>query len=71
MIKITSSQEFGLLIKQARKSQKMTQTQLASMCGVGARFILDLEKGKTTCVLDKSLKVAQMLGLNITSKNHD
>ena len=69
MIKITSSTDLGNLIKQTRKSQNMTQTQLAAICGVGARFIVDLEKGKQTCVIEKSLKVLQMLGLNLIITN--
>jgi len=71
MTQINSSQDLGNLVRAARKSQKMTQTQVASMCGVGARFVLDLEKGKQTCALEKSLKVARMLGLKITSAKHD
>jgi len=69
MTQIISSEILGSLVKQARKSQNLTQTQLAASCEVGVRFIVDLEKGKPTCALDKSLKVAQMLGLKlITNK---
>ena len=65
MTQIISSEALGSLVQQARKSQSLTQAQLAASCGVGVRFILDLEKGKPTCALDKSLKVAQMLGLKL------
>lgn len=69
MTQIISSEILGNLIQQARKSQNLTQSQLAASCGVGVRFIVDLEKGKPTCALNKSLKVAQMLGLKlITNK---
>lgn len=69
MIKIESSTRLGAVVRQARKSQNLTQPQLAAMCGVGVRFIVDLEKGKPTCAIEKSLKVLQMLGLNLTITN--
>jgi len=65
MIKITSSVDLGKAIREARTSQNMTQPQIAAIAGVGVRFIVDLEKGKPTCALDKSLKVAEILGLNL------
>lgn len=61
-----NSSDFGKAIREARTSQNMTQLQLAAISGVGVRFIIDLEKGKPTCALDKSLTVAKMLGLNLT-----
>jgi HTH-type transcriptional regulator/antitoxin HipB len=65
MLRITSSLELGRAIREARTLQNMTQPQIAAIVGVGVRFIVDLEKGKPTCALDKSLKVAYMLGLNL------
>jgi hypothetical protein len=34
-------------------------------CGTGLRFIVDLEKGKPTCHIGKTLQVLQALGLSI------
>lgn len=62
---ITSAEAFGALIKRVRSEQKLTQPQLAAACGVGVRFIVDLEKGKPTCELEKALLVAQMLGIRL------
>ena len=62
---IRSSIDFGHEIREARKFLKLTQPQLAGASGVGVRFIVDLEHGKPTCELDKALRVAVMLGLNI------
>lgn len=67
MVKITSAKDLGSLVRQARKSQNITQSQLASTCGVGARFVFDLEKGKPTCAIDKALKVAQMLNITLVT----
>lgn len=66
---LTSSKALGEAIRAARTKQNMTQSQLALMCNVGVRFIVDLEKGKETCVLDKSLRVARMLGLKLDITN--
>ena len=38
---------------------------LAMTCGTGLRFIVDLEKGKPTCHIGKTLQVLQALGLSI------
>jgi HTH-type transcriptional regulator / antitoxin HipB len=62
---IKSSIDFGHEIREARKALKLTQPQLAGASGVGVRFIVDLEHGKPTCALDKALRVAVMLGLNL------
>lgn len=66
--KVSSSQDFGTLIREARKAQKLTQPELAGACGVGVRFIVDLEKGKPTCELGKALIVATMLGIKFIAE---
>jgi y4mF family transcriptional regulator len=58
--------EIGLIIQKKRKSQGMTQPQLAMACGTGIRFIVDIEAGKETCQIGKVLMVLQMLGIGIT-----
>jgi DNA-binding XRE family transcriptional regulator len=42
----------------------MSQDQLALATGVGRRFLIELEAGKATCHLGRSLVVAQALGLH-------
>ena len=42
---------------------EVTQKDLAMTCGTGLRFIIDLEKGKPTCQIGKTLQVLQALGL--------
>jgi transcriptional regulator with XRE-family HTH domain len=54
---------FGRLIRSRRKALNMTQDQLALATGVGRRFLIDLEAGKTTCQLGLSLVVAEALGI--------
>ena len=54
---------FGLLIRSRRKAMKMRQDQLALATGVGRRFLIDLEAGKSSCQLGRSLLVAEALGI--------
>lgn len=61
-----TTREIGSIIQKNRKSQGMTQPQLAMACGTGIRFIVDIEAGKETCQIGKALLVLQMLGIGIT-----
>src|SRR5882672_7324055 len=54
---------FGSMIRMRRKTLKMRQDQLALATGVGRRFLIELEAGKPTCQLGRSLLVAEALGL--------
>jgi len=56
---------FGLLIRSRRKALKMRQDQLALATGIGRRFLIDLEAGKPSCQLGRSLLVAEALGLRL------
>jgi y4mF family transcriptional regulator len=62
---LTHMNDFGRLIKKTRKKQGLTQEQLAATCGVGVRFIRELEKGKESCHMGKALLVLSMLGINL------
>jgi DNA-binding XRE family transcriptional regulator len=44
----------------------MRQDQLALVAGVGRRFVIDLEAGKPSCQLGRSLLVAEALGLKLS-----
>jgi transcriptional regulator with XRE-family HTH domain len=57
---------FGLLIRSRRKALKMRQDQLALATGVGRGFLIDLEAGKPSCQLGRSLLVADALGFRVT-----
>lgn len=65
MKEIKTTQALGQLMREARKSQGLTQEQLASISGTGRRFVLDLESGKESCHLDKTLRVLTMLGFEL------
>jgi transcriptional regulator with XRE-family HTH domain len=60
-----ASSEFGSLIRDRRKALKMRQDQVALATGVGRRFLIELEAGKPSCQLGRSLLVAEALGLSL------
>ena len=60
------SKTIGQLIKQTRKRLGITQKDLAFASNTGLRFIIELEQGKPTCQLEKTLTVLQTLGIKIT-----
>lgn len=58
-------EHLGKLVRDTRKSQKLTQEQLAAATGVGVRFIRELEQGKESCHIGKVLLVLTMLGIDV------
>ena len=63
---VASAEVIGQLVRAYRKSQSATQAEFAALCGVGVRFISDLENGKPTVELGKVLHVLQCLGLEVS-----
>src|SRR3954449_2610771 len=57
---------FGLLIRRRRKALQMRQDQVALATGVGRRFLIELEAGKPSCQLGRSLLIAEALGIRLT-----
>ena len=55
----------GAAVRLARRSHGLTQTQLAGLAGTGLRFISELERGKPSVALDKTLAVLAVLGLRV------
>ena len=66
-----SPEELGRIIKKERKTIGLTQAELALTSGTGMRFISELENGKPTCQIGKTLTVLKTLGLRLTlSSSH-
>lgn len=57
--------DLGSIIHFTRKQQGLTQVELAGLSGVGTRFLSELERGKDSCELGKTLHVIKMLGLEL------
>lgn len=52
-------------IRSERKSQGLTQTELANLASVSLNFLSQLEQGKPTARIDKVLQVVSTLGLEL------
>lgn len=52
----------GEYIQAKRKLHGLTQVELAERCGVGVRFVRELERGKSTVQLDKVNQVLALFG---------
>ena len=63
---ITTTDQVGAIVRRTRRSQGLTQAELAGACGTSVRFIVEIEKGKPTCQVGKVLKVLRMLGVIVT-----
>jgi len=62
-IELASAKDLGAAIRDARKAMALRQTEAALLCGVGIRYLSDLENGKDTVRLGSALKVIAGLGL--------
>jgi y4mF family transcriptional regulator len=67
-MRIKNALEMGKLVRSTRKKLGVTQSQLAAASGIGVRFLRELEKGKPSCQLDKTLYVLRMLGIWLEAK---
>ncbi len=60
---LASAKDLGAAIRNARKAMHLPQADAALLCGVGIRYLSDLENGKETVRLGSALKVIAGLGL--------
>lgn len=58
--------DIGTAVRKKRKEDGLTLADAAALCGVGYRFMSDLENGKETVQVGKVLKVLTALGLDMT-----
>ena len=64
-ITINSTKQLGELLKQVRKSSKITQATISGMANWGGRFIGDVESGKPTVRAQMLFDLIGWLGLEI------
>lgn len=65
IIKICTPADVGKAIRNRRKQDRLTLADAAALCGVGYRFLSDLENGKPTAELGKTLQVLACLGIEV------
>lgn len=61
---MTTPLDIARAVKDARRALTLRQADLAAAAGVGVRFLIDLEAGKPTAHLGKTLAVLNALGLD-------
>ena len=64
-MKISETTEFGKAIRARRKELGYTQSFLSEFSGLSVSFISDVENGKKTVELGKTLYLANLLGMDI------
>jgi y4mF family transcriptional regulator len=65
-----TSEQIGERVRAQRKALGLTQIEAAGLCGVGERFLRELEMGKPTVQLGKTLQVMAGLGLRLEVEAH-
>lgn len=60
-----TTEQIGAVVRLARISQGLRQDQLAAAARVGVRFVIELERGKPTVHLGKTLAVLDALGCRL------
>jgi len=63
--KITTSYDIGRIIRTKRREIGVKQDAAAGLSGVGTKFLSQLENGKETAELGKTLQVLKKLGLEV------
>lgn len=65
-MKIRSVEELGETIRTRRKELHYTQAFLAEFTGFSVSFISDVERGKATAEIGKTLQLLMILGLDLS-----
>ena len=65
MTEIKDVATLGELVRSVRKEQGVTQVELSQLTNLGSRFVLDLESGKQTIQLGKTMEVLKTLGVRL------
>lgn len=65
---IAGPEDLGALIRNRRREQRLTQTQLADMADVSVVFVNEIEHGKPTAQIGRVLRVLQALGTDIIAR---
>ena len=63
--KISNPEQLGILLRQTRKEQRISQEDLSTLAGIGPRLIGEIERGKATAEIGKVLHLLASLGLEV------
>lgn len=62
-MRLKTARELGMRLKEARLEQRITQKELADRIGTSRRWVVQLEKGKSTLQVGLVLRAITALGL--------
>ena len=62
---IQSTTELGRCLRDRRREQASTISDVSSFASLGERFISEIERGKETASFDKALQYINLLGLSL------
>lgn len=64
-MKITDSRTLGQAIRSRRKELRYTHACLSEVTGLSITFISDVERGKPTAEIEKTIRLINLLGLDL------
>lgn len=64
--KISTVQELGQILRDYRRHQNQTIEKVAGLSNLSAKFLSELERGKETAELGKTLLALQRVGLEVS-----
>lgn len=64
-MKITDSRSLGQTIRARRKELNYTQAYVSESTGLSVTFISDLERGKPTAEIEKTIRLINILGMDL------
>jgi len=62
---IDNTAELGRYLRASRREQAVTISEASTLVSLGERFISEIERGKETAFLDKTLQYINQLGLSL------
>lgn len=68
VLTVRNARDMGSLIAVERRRQGLTQAELAGLSGVGVTFLSQLENGKSTAEIGKTLDVVATLGIDLIAQ---
>jgi HTH-type transcriptional regulator / antitoxin HipB len=65
MAQVRTAEDLGRAIRRARRAKHLRLRDVALAAGTGVRFISELERGKETAQLGKTLHVLEVVGVRV------
>lgn len=62
-------EDIGRVVQMTRRQLGLRQQEVASLCGVGNRFLSELENGKPGLEIGRVIRVLESLGLELVARS--